>query len=277
MKGKEDKVRIDDEAASTGQARSVEDSSGQESVENSAPSATEVPEGIEEASSEKESDSGKGPAAAPKRKLRGATASRKKLLSEIEGLHEQNRISQQEILDLKDSYLRIRAEFDNFRKRTSKERSDLIRSASGRVLGNLLDIIDDFDRAISKGNTEDPFKKGIELIYSRFIDLLNREGLEEIDAIGEKFDPAVHEAVFQVESADHEEDTVASVIKKGYRMDGKVFRPAAVGVYKNPEPATVEGDEPPADSGEPSADGEEPSNQTISASELKEESTEKPE
>ena len=236
MKDEKGKNKKDGAKNSSTELKIEEEMPDSEAAEEIRTSESGDSTGAGDASGEFEDGSGKGTVTVSKKKRRGVSISRKKLIDEIETLQEQNELLQREIIDLKDVELRLRAECDNFRKRTVRERSELIRSASARVLGNFLDIIDDFDRALPEGNPDDPFRRGIVLLYSRFVDLLVKEGLEEIEALGEKFDPAFHEAVFQVESSEHEPDTIASVFKKGYRINDRVFRPAAVGVYKIPEP-----------------------------------------
>jgi len=141
----------------------------------------------------------------------------------------------QEKADLYDRLLRKQAEFDNFRRRTEREREEFTDYANMEAMRPLLGILDDFERALKAAPPDSgEFVKGIELIYTRFVDSLKKLGLETIESVGMKFDPNLHHAVNKAESADFEEDTVLEEYQKGYNYRGKLLRPAMVKVSVRP-------------------------------------------
>ncbi|MCL2290988.1 MAG: nucleotide exchange factor GrpE [Bacteroidetes bacterium] len=153
--------------------------------------------------------------------------SKKKNNKEIE-LNEQVEILNAEKAELNDRFLRLYSEFENYKKRTNKEKLDLIATASERVILGLLPIVDDYERAIKHNqNTEDiaTLKEGFTLIYSKLLTLLKRFEVEEIIALGEIFDTDLHEAVTHL-PAQCEEDKgkIMDVTEKGYKLKDKVIR-----------------------------------------------------
>ncbi len=138
--------------------------------------------------------------------------------------------------DLNDSYLRLNAEFDNYRKRTLKEKTELIKSGSERVLLDVIAVVDDFERAldnISKTEDLDAVKEGIELIYNKFINFLTKHGVKEIETIGQPFDTDKHEALTTVPAQSEEDkDKIVDSVQKGYTLDDKVIRYPKVIVAK---------------------------------------------
>ena len=136
--------------------------------------------------------------------------------------------------ELDDRLLRLAAEFDNYKKRTIREFENIIKNANQNLILDLINILNNFSRALksSQNNQDLPgFKSGVELIYNQMKNLLNKEGLEEISAKGEKFDPALHEAVLQMES-EVDEGTILDEVSKGYKLNGKVIRHSQVVVAK---------------------------------------------
>jgi len=132
---------------------------------------------------------------------------------------------------LQDRILRLQAEFDNFRKRTERERMEDAEFAGKLTISALLPVIDDFERALkAAAGAENELVRGIELIYGRMLDTLKKQGLEPIEAVGKAFDPHEHEAIGRVESADHEDGTVVQEYQRGYRFKGRLLRPAMVQV-----------------------------------------------
>lgn len=135
---------------------------------------------------------------------------------------------QQKYDDLNDSYLRLHAEFDNFRKRTMREKADLIKSGGERVLLDIVSLVDDFDRAlVSLHDAEDKtaMLAGMDLIYAKFIQFLQQHGVKEIEAVGQAFDPERFEAVTTVPVADEaQRGAVIDCIQKGYAMGDKIIR-----------------------------------------------------
>lgn len=136
------------------------------------------------------------------------------------------------VSEWKDKYLRSMAEFDNYRKRSLEEKSDWIKRASEKLALAMCDVLDNFDRAllqINEDRKEDSFVKGIILIEQQFKAALEREGVKRIEALGEDFDPNLHEALAHIPS-DYEEGKVAAVIQNGYTMHDKLIRPVRVAV-----------------------------------------------
>lgn len=133
-----------------------------------------------------------------------------------------------ELLELKDKHIRLQAEFDNYRKRTMKEKMDLIKSGGESVIVNILPVIDDFERALmafSEMKDDDPLKQGISLIYSKFKEILKQNGITEIEAKEKDFDTDLHEAVTKIPAPKEElKGKVVDVIQKGYLMNDKVIR-----------------------------------------------------
>ncbi len=134
--------------------------------------------------------------------------------------------------ELNDKYLRLFSEFDNFRKRTLKEKIELSKTASEDMITNLLPIIDDFERALQlMPQTEENAKQfeGINLIYNKLSKTLQQKGLEEITAFGETFDTDYHEALTNIPTTDESmKGKVVDVIQKGYNLNGKIIRFAKV-------------------------------------------------
>ena len=135
---------------------------------------------------------------------------------------------QQKYDELNDSYLRLHAEFDNFRKRTLKEKADLIKGGGERVLLDIITLVDDFERALeSLHKTEDreAMLEGMDLIYSKFIAFLKQHGVSEIEAIGQPFDAESFEAVTTIPAPEaSQKGVVVDCIQKGYRLNGKIIR-----------------------------------------------------
>ncbi len=131
--------------------------------------------------------------------------------------------------DFETKYLRLAADFQNFKKRTEKEKSDIFKSANTRLITELLPLIDDFDRAIehAEESSKESFADGIELIIKRFAEILCKEGLEYIDVADAMFDPNLHHAVMMEES-DLESGKIIRELQKGYKVNGKVARPSMV-------------------------------------------------
>jgi molecular chaperone GrpE len=139
---------------------------------------------------------------------------------------------------LKDQLLRKQAEFENYRRRTERERTDIYKRGKKEVLIEMLSVLDNFERAItSVGNAaeEDALKLGIELIYKQFKDILTRMGIEPVESVGQFFDPHVHEAVTIEQTSEHEANTVIEEFQKGYKLGDQLLRPAQVKVAASPE------------------------------------------
>lgn len=132
--------------------------------------------------------------------------------------------------ELQDRWLRGRAEFDNFRRRAERERTELFEFASMEAVRAMLPILDDFERALKVESGDKEYAKGMELIYQRMYGALNKLGLEPIVAIGQVFDPNVHHAAETCPSPEAEDQTVLDEYQRGYNFKGKLLRPAMVKV-----------------------------------------------
>lgn len=137
---------------------------------------------------------------------------------------------EKQLAEEKDKYLRVAAEYDNFRKRSVSEKLNAAADAQIKVITEILSVIDNFERAMDAECTDENYKKGIEMIFKQYIGILEKLGVTEIAALGEQFDPNVHHAVNQVEDESFGENTVCQVFQKGYMLDGKVIRCAMVSV-----------------------------------------------
>jgi len=136
--------------------------------------------------------------------------------------------------ELDDRLRRLWAEFDNARRRGERERSEFLQFAAMDLVRSLLPVLDDFERALKVQAADKEYAKGIELIYQRLFETLRKSGLEPIEATGKQFDPAHHEAVQRVETADAEDQTVLEELQRGYNFKGKLLRPAWVKVAVRP-------------------------------------------
>lgn len=141
---------------------------------------------------------------------------------------------QKERDDLYDRLLRKTAEFDNFRKRVERDRKEMIEWAAADVIGDLLTIVDDFDRALAAEAPPEAqaFKAGFELIQRQLAELLKKRGVSTVEALGEDFDPHLHQAVAYEEVEGAREGEVVDVMAKGYKLGDRLLRPALVKVAK---------------------------------------------
>jgi molecular chaperone GrpE len=140
---------------------------------------------------------------------------------------------QQQVDENHNRYLRAQADFDNFRRRTLKEKEELAQYASLKLVGQLLPVLDNFQRALQTGGEgaeSVSFAKGVDMIYRQLSQVLEAEGLKPMEVVGQPFDPELHQAIMQVESEEYEAGTVVEVIQPGYRLKDKVIRPAMVKV-----------------------------------------------
>ncbi len=129
-----------------------------------------------------------------------------------------------------DKYLRLFAEFDNYRKRTTKEKTECYNDATVKCVEQILPVMDAFDIALKAPCQDEKFFKGMEMILNQFVAILGKMNVVEIKALGEKFDPNIHHAIKQAESDDMESDTVCEVFQKGYMLGERLIRPAMVAV-----------------------------------------------
>lgn len=151
----------------------------------------------------------------------------------VNELKEQLTQKENEIEELKNRLLRSQADFDNFRKRKQKEIQEIHQYSGEDFIIDILPVIDNFERALSSTQAEeDPFYKGVKMIYQQLLNVLQKHDVTEIEAVGKVFDPKYHEAVMQVSADEYEDDTVVEVLRKGYLYHSKVIRPSMVKVCK---------------------------------------------
>ena len=140
--------------------------------------------------------------------------------------------------DVTDRLLRKQAEFENFKKRTDRERAEFVKYASSELMREVLNVVDSFELALNDTGSEDGegvrVRQGFDLIYKQLLDSLKRFGLETIEAEGHPFDPNIHEAVNTEASNDAPEGTVLAELRRGYLLQGKLLRPAMVTVAQAP-------------------------------------------
>jgi molecular chaperone GrpE len=143
-------------------------------------------------------------------------------------VEEQLEQAENELLELKDKHIRLQAEFDNYRKRTLKERMELLKTASESLLVSILPVIDDFDRAVQtldKVEEEGHLKDGVMLIYNKFQDFLKQNGVKEIEAKEQPFDTDLHEAITKIPAPTKDlKGKIVDVVQKGYYLNDKVIR-----------------------------------------------------
>jgi molecular chaperone GrpE len=143
-------------------------------------------------------------------------------------LEEELKASEEKVKELHDKYLRLSAEFDNYRKRTLKEKAEMVKTASEGVLEKFIPFVDDIERGLNAMNTSqdmDAVKQGMNLIYSRFRDFLTNNGVKEIEAMNQEFNTDLHEAVTKIPTTEEDlKGKVVDVIQKGYYLHDKVIR-----------------------------------------------------
>ncbi len=132
--------------------------------------------------------------------------------------------------ELRDLLLRRQAEFDNFRKRIERDRSEHAQYASMDVVRELVSVLDDFERALKTECASPEYSRGVELIFNRMLDALKKVGLEPMDSVGQLFDPHQHQAVERVDTKEAEDNTVLGQFQRGYNFKGRLLRPAMVRV-----------------------------------------------
>lgn len=139
-----------------------------------------------------------------------------------------------ELDKVKDSYIRLQADFENFRRRTEREKSDIYKFASEKLIGKLLSVLDNLDRALAEAKEDDSFTQGVSLVRKEFLEILQAEGLEEIESDGAVFDANLHHAVFMEKSDQVESGSIIETFQKGYKLNDKVIRPSMVKVSEWP-------------------------------------------
>lgn len=162
-----------------------------------------------------------------------AAQERDRLQNELDSVSDQIESAKQQAAEANDRFLRLQADWDNYRRRTAQERLDERQRATEKLVVDLLPVIDDLERAIEHAdNLTDPaakqFVEGVFAVCNKLVSVLNKEGVEVVNPVGEAFDPLSHQAVSQIEDTEAYDETVAQVYQKGYRMGGKDIRTAMV-------------------------------------------------
>lgn len=149
--------------------------------------------------------------------------------------------TQKRLEETHERFVRVSADFDNFRKRAAREKEETIRLGNERLLKDLLPVLDNLERALAAGGADaEGLLTGIRMVLKQFVDTLGRYGVTGFSAIGEPFDPARHEALMQQESTEVAPGTVVSELVKGYFLNDRLVRPAAVVVARAPEQPAAE-------------------------------------
>lgn len=158
--------------------------------------------------------------------------------AETESVEAKLAAMEEELAQYKDRYMRAVAETENLRRRSEKERMDLLKYGLEGTFKDLLPVLDGFELAVSSdqpesavNQNEKSFYSGILLVKKQLLDTLRKHGLEQLDAKNQPFDPNFHQAIQRVESAEHKEETVAGEFQKGYVLNGRLIRPAMVSVF----------------------------------------------
>lgn len=136
----------------------------------------------------------------------------------------------EELAAEQDSHLRLRAEYQNYRNRTTEEKKKIYGDAKADCVKELLGVLDTFERALDTPCSDENYKKGIEMTLRQMRSAFEKLGVTEIEALGQPFDPALHNAIRQVDNSDCESDTVCEVFQKGYLLGERLLRPAMVAV-----------------------------------------------
>ena len=143
--------------------------------------------------------------------------------------------AKEELAEEKDKFIRLQAETDNFRKRLSREKDEFSQYANERLFKELIPIFDNLERALEDpSNDIKVLNEGLEMILKQFSSFLKKENVELINAIGEQFDPTIHEVLTSEESSEHEENTIITQFVKGYTINSRVLRPSQVVISKKP-------------------------------------------
>ena len=192
-----------------------------EDIEEEAVRSEDAPAPDDNATDTAQSDAGEEPKAEPEQEDKGDAMA--------EELARAKEVAKQE----SDRYLRLLADFQNYRNRTEKEKSDIRTYANEKVVGELLPVLDNFQRALdTKTDDIESYAKGMDLIFQQMLTAFDHIGVKEIPAEGQMFDPAVHNAVMTDQSDELEDGTISKVLQKGYTLNGRVIRPSMVAVVK---------------------------------------------
>jgi molecular chaperone GrpE len=166
------------------------------------------------------------------------TPSRLELAERIEQLERELEEARRADEEHRNNWHRSAADFANYKRRTDEERATLSQFANAVLIGKLLSVLDDFDRALESVPAEqahDPWAEGVQLVERKLRNVLESEGVTPIEAVGQPFDPNLHEAVVHEDTADHPDNQVIGELQRGYRLHDRVIRPSLVRVANNPK------------------------------------------
>ena len=166
------------------------------------------------------------------KKLKDAEKELKIKSEELANIEKDLEDKNNEILEYVSHIQRLQADFENFKKQSEKQKEDIIKFANETLIINLLDSYEDLNRALEQSKNEKELREGVELIYSKLKNTLEKEGLKEIPAEGEKFDPFKHEALMAEASEDYENGEIMDELMKGYSLKDKVIKYSKVRVCK---------------------------------------------
>ncbi len=163
--------------------------------------------------------------------------SRAELAERIEQLERELSEAQRSDSEHRDNWHRSAADFANYKRRTDEERATLAQFSNAILIGKVLGVLDDFDRALENvpADAHDPWVEGVRLTERKLRNVLESEGVTPIEAVGQPFDPNLHEAVVHEETADHPDNQVIGELQRGYRLHDRVIRPSLVRVANNPK------------------------------------------
>jgi molecular chaperone GrpE len=144
------------------------------------------------------------------------------------------RQTQERLKETHERYLRVAADFENWKKRAHREKDEAVKYGSERLLKDFLPVVDNLERALASSGEAEALREGVRLVHKQFVDTLGRHGVTGFSAVGEPFDPSKHEALMQQETSEVPPNTVVSEMAKGYLLHDRLVRPAAVVVAKAP-------------------------------------------
>jgi molecular chaperone GrpE len=168
----------------------------------------------------------------PKNPEESAAPNEQEISTSGEGASE----SEKKIAEYREQMLRLKADFDNTKKRLERDRLDSVRFANERLLAEIVGILDGFDlalRSLEEGHDAAKVKQGLKLVQTELHKVLDKNGVQAVKSVGEAFDPQLHEAVATVDSADAQDGTVVDEVQKGYTLNGRLLRPSRVRIARN--------------------------------------------
>ena len=204
-------------------ASEVQDEAQEEAVQAEEEAAAAEEAAAPEVEAAENSEAPKSDKAEKKSRREEKKAAKKKEEERLSALESENAA-------LNDKYLRICAEYDNFRRRSQKEKENLYGDIKADIVQKFLPVYDNLERALRQGTEDEAYRKGVEMIMTQFESTLEKLGITPIECLGEKFDPALHNAVMHVEDEEKGENEIVEVFQKGFKLGDKVIRFAMVKV-----------------------------------------------